>query len=252
MPETVIVDRDEAVAIIRLNRPEVHHAMNAQLSGELMAALAELRDDATVRAVVLTGAGERAFCAGQDMTEAPEGVGRMRSDGEGSTAGHVFAELGRYPKPVIAAVNGHCYGAGAVLAVLCDIRLAAERATFRLPGAAYGLVVGAARLPAIIGAPKAKELIYTARVVGAEEALAMGLVNHVYAADALLGEAVAMAKQIAANSTEAVKLSKAVIDTATLSGPAERGEAAANKKMRASAEHRERFSAAAKRVTKRE
>lgn len=248
MSETVLVERDDAVAILRLNRPEVHNAMNAELSGALLSALASLRDDADVGAVVLTGAGDRAFCAGQDMAEAPDGVGAMR--GGGANAGQVFAELGRYPKPVIAAVNGHCYGAGAVLAVLSDIRLAAGRATFRLPGAAYGLVVGAARLPAIVGAPRAKELIFTARVVDAAEAHQIGLVNHVLDDDTLLAHAVAMAKQIAANSAEAVKLSKAVIDTATLSGPAEQGEAAANKKLRASAEHRERFSAAAQRVTK--
>lgn len=248
MTDTVLVDRDEAVAIVRLHRPEKHHAFNAQLAGDLMTTLVALRDDASARVVVITGSGDKAFCAGQDMAEATSGEATR----DGATLAQVYAELGRYPTPVIAAVNGYCYGGGAMLAVLCDIRLAAERATFRFPGAAYGLVVAAARLPAVVGAAKAKELIYTGRVVGSAEALAMGLVNHVYPNEALLAEAVAMAKQIAANSVEAVRLSKAVVDTATLSGPAEQGEAAANKKLRASPEHRERFRAAADNVTRRE
>ncbi len=245
MPKTVLLERDDAVALVRLNRPETHHALNQQLCGELLAVLATLREDPAVGAVVLTGSGDRAFCAGQDMAEATGATTAV----EGANTGQVLAELGRYPKPVIAAVNGYCYGAGAALATLCDVRLAAQRATFRFPGAAYGLVVGAARLPAIVGPAKAKEIIFTARVVGSAEAYEIGLANHVYADHALLDEALAMAKLIAANSREAVKLSKAVIDTATLSGPAEQGEAAANKKLRASAEHRRLFKAAAERVT---
>lgn len=247
MGETVLTERDDSIVVLRMNRPDKHHALNAQLAGELLASLRAIRDDDDVRVVILTGTGTKAFCAGQDMSEATEGIGRA----EGANAGQLFAELGRFPRPVIAAVNGYCYGAGAVLATLCDIRLVAESATFRFPGAAYGLVVGAARLPAIVGAAKAKELIFTAKVVGAAEAGDIGLANHVVSDDRLMDEALAMARTIAANSAEAVTLSKAVVDTATLSGPAEQGEAAANKKLRASAEHRERFKAAADSVTRR-
>ena len=97
--------------------------------------------------------------------------------------------VARFAKPLIAAVNGYAFGGGAVLAVSCDIRIASERASFRFPGASYGLVVGGSQLPRIVGAPKAKELIFTARTVDAQEAERIGLVNHVVPHDALDGAA---------------------------------------------------------------
>src|SRR5881409_3374499 len=157
----LIVERlDPRIALIRLNRPDKHNAINAQMAQELIECLDALEADDDVRVIVLTGAGERAFCAGADMGESVQAMadGRRRDQ-----AAQAVARLGRVKKPVIAAVNGYAYGGGAVLAINCDIRVCSETARFRFVGASYGLVVGASRLPSIVGAPAAKELIFTAR-----------------------------------------------------------------------------------------
>ncbi len=156
------------VLVLTMNRPERHHALNAELSKSLAAAITRAEADADVRAVIVTGSGSEAFCAGQDMLE----VGS--SDTIASyTRPSTYIAVEKFSTtllPIIAAINGYCFGGGAVLAITCDIRLAAQSATFRLPGAEYGLVVGAATLPRLVGASKAKELILTARKFDAAEA----------------------------------------------------------------------------------
>lgn len=246
--ETVIVERDGPVAILKLNRPEKRNALNRQMALELAQALDELATDDDVLALVLTGSGERAFCAGADMGEAvaEQERGTYRSPDE---AGNPYGKLLHFPKPAIAAVNGYAFGGGAVLAINSDIRIAAEAASFRFVGATYGLVVGASQLPRVVGPSKAKELIFTARVVSAQEALSMGLVNQVVAASALMETALAMARAIAANSPSAVRLSKEVIDAATYVPEAAERERQANRALRAGAEHRQLFRQAAARVT---
>ena len=166
----IILERDGHVATIRLNRPEKHNAINAEMSAELIECLDALEADDDVRVIVLTGAGEKAFCAGADMAEAMAGG----TDGQGTndSAARAAIRLLRVKKPTIAAVNGYAYGGGAVFAIHCDIRVCSDAAKFRFVGATYGLVVGASQLPRIVGAPVAKELIFTARVVDAEEAAA--------------------------------------------------------------------------------
>ena len=164
-------------------------------------------------------------------------------------AGPAIARVAGTPLPVIAAVNGYCYGGGAALAIACDIRIAAENATFRLPGVEYGLVVAAATLPRLVGAAKAKELIFTARRFDAAEALRSGLVNAVYPLPELLPAALAMAESIAANSVAAVRASKRVIDAASLSDAARALESEVNRTLRGSPEQVARFRAATQRVT---
>ncbi|MDP2673788.1 MAG: enoyl-CoA hydratase/isomerase family protein [Dehalococcoidia bacterium] len=245
--ESLIVEKTGAVGTVRLNRPEKHNALNAQLSHELIAALDALEADDEVNVIVLTGAGEKAFCAGADMAEAVGGNGPDSSN-VGAPA-QAVARVLRTAKPIIAAVNGYAYGGGAVLAINCDIRIASENAKFRFVGASYGLVVGAFQLPGIVGAPLAKELIFTARTIDAQEALRIGLVNHLTPLEKLEPTVMEVALAIAANSRAAVMASKQVIDTATSNREALRQEVEANQGLRKSDEHRERFRAAAMRVT---
>jgi enoyl-CoA hydratase/carnithine racemase len=153
------------------------------------------------------------------------------------------------PLPIIAAINGYCYGGGAALAISCDIRLASELATFRLPGAEYGLVVGAAAFPRLVGAARAKELILTAKRFSAIEAEKWGFVNSLFSADLLLVEALDMADAISKNSTIAVRESKRVIDAATLDQATLSLENEINSRLRGSEDQVTRFNKATKRVT---
>ena len=244
--QLVLEERRGAVLLLTLNRPERHHAINQALSAQLEEAVARAEADEGVRAVVLTGAGDRAFCAGADMVESSGADGAPARPGG---AGPAIARVAATPLPIIAAVNGYCYGGGAALAIACDIRLASETATFRLPGAEYGLVVAAASLPRLVGAAKAKELIFTARRLDATEALACGLVNAVYPQPDLLPAALTMAETIGQNAVAAVRASKRVIDAATLSDAARALEVEANRTLRGSPEQTERFRAATQRVT---
>lgn len=242
----VLEERHGGVVLLTLNRPERHHALNRALSSAIEAALERAEADPEVRVIVLTGGGDRAFCAGADMLEA-SGV-EQQSSASGN-AGNAIGRVSDTPLPIIAAINGYCYGGGARLAIGCDIRLASETATFRLPGSEYGLVVAAATLPRLVGAAKAKELIFTARKVDAAEALAIGLVNAVYPREELLPAALAMAATIAGQSFAAVREAKRVIDAATLSDEATALENAANRELRGSPEQTARFRSATKRVT---
>ena len=245
--ETVLYERDGPVAVVRLNRPEKLNAINRELSGALAETIGALEADEAVQAIVLTGNG-RAFCAGADMKERTEAMdqGPVQPGAAGGANG--VAAVARAAKPVIAAINGHAYGGGAHLAVCCDIRLAAATATFRFVGASYGLVVGGTQLSRIVGPALAKELLFTARVIDAAEAERIGLVNHVIAPAELLNAAVAMAKEVAANSPPAVRWAKRIVDAATVIEKGVELEAQADRELRASAEHATRFREAAQRV----
>ena len=244
--ENLVVERRGAIATIRLNRPEKHNALNTQISHELIDCLDSLEADESVQVIVLTGSGEKAFCAGADMAEA---IGDRVNGGYVGAPAQATARLLRLRKPVIAAVNGYAYGGGAVLAINCDIRIASENARFRFVGTSYGLVVGASQLPRIVGSPKAKELIFTTRTIDAAEALRIGLANHVVPLEQLEATALDMAQAIAENSPTAVQASKRVIDIATANKDAARQEAESNAALRETEEHRERFRAAAERLT---
>jgi len=247
MSELVQVDRDGAVAIVRMLRPDKHNAFNRALSSAVTAAFDEIEASAGVNCAVLIGTGT-AFSAGADMSEAVAAIeGSGRSEGMGAA----IARIARVPVPLIAAVNGICYGGGALLAITCDIRIASDQAAFRFPGAGYGLVVGGSQLPRIIGPAYAKELLFTGNVVHADEALRIGLVNHVVPHAEVEASAREMARQIAANSAEALVATKEVVDRATEADDGVAREAAWNVRLRQSPEHHARFRAAADRVTKR-
>jgi enoyl-CoA hydratase len=245
MSELLSSDVRDGVAFLRMQRPEKHNAFNRELSVAVSAAVDVMEHEAAVRVIVLTGTG-KAFCAGADMNEALQS---FDSGGRGDVMAQAVVRVAGMTKPVIAAINGYAFGGGAALACACDIRIASARASFRFPGAEYGLVVGGSQLPRIVGAPMAKELIFTARVVEADEALRIGLVNHVVPHDDLDTIALDMALQIAKHSPDAVRWSKAVIDAASTVDKGVELELEANKKLRGSDDHMSRFREATQRVS---
>jgi methylglutaconyl-CoA hydratase len=243
----VLVERRGGVAIVTLNRAQKHNAISSALGAALAEAMTGLDADESVRCVVLTGAGDRAFCAGADMAER---VAEMDSSTpQPNHIGEGIASVARVRKPVIGAINGFAYGGGALLAINTDIRLASPNASFRFVGASYGLVVGGSQLPRIVGPAYAKELLFTARPVDAAEAERIGLVNRVVREGSVLEAAVAMAQDIAANSPAAVGWSKRVIDAATEVDQGRSAEAEANRALRGSDDHTSRFREAAGRIT---
>jgi enoyl-CoA hydratase len=244
MAPLVHTDIREAVAVLRIDRPEKRNAFNRELSEAFVKAFDELEADEGVRAITITGSGE-AFCAGADMTEAVAAI----DNGKGGNGMAVAAlRVARCAKPVIGAINGFAFGGGAVLACACDIRIASKRASFRFPGAEYGLVVGATVLPRIVGPAVAKELIFSARRVDASEAERIGLVNRVVPHGTLEPETFELARQVSKNSPEALRWSKAVIDAATTVERGNELEIEANRALRGSPEHVARFRDATERV----
>ncbi|MCL6640899.1 MAG: enoyl-CoA hydratase/isomerase family protein, partial [Candidatus Rokubacteria bacterium] len=186
---------DAHVVTVVLNRPEQMNALNTAMGEDLLACFEALHRDPDVRAVVLTGAGDRAFCAGGDLKE------RNEMTDEAWRAQHVIFEQGamrllRCPVPVIAAVEGYALGGGCELALACDLRMAGATARLGFPETGLGIFPcygGTQRLPRLVGAAVAKELIFTGRQVEADEALRLGLVNQVVPAGQALAAAVALA-----------------------------------------------------------
>ncbi|MEX0682238.1 MAG: enoyl-CoA hydratase/isomerase family protein [Dehalococcoidia bacterium] len=252
----LILEYHAPTAIVRLNRVDKHNAISRKMAEELVRCLDALDADPDVRVIVLTGAGDKAFCAGADMAEAAlgryEGAAADAPPIEGGRdwAAQAAVRLMRTSKPVIAAVNGYAYGGGAIFAACCDIRVCADSSRFRFLGATYGLAVGASVLPRIVGGPVAKELIFTARTVDADEALRIGLANRVVPLADLERVVLEMAEQIAANSPAAIAASKEIIDIATSTKDAAKREAKHNADLRQGDDHRDRFRAAAERVVR--
>jgi enoyl-CoA hydratase len=204
--ETVLVDRRGAVAVVTLNRPQVLNALNRQLFTELDAVFQGLAADDAVRAIVLTGAGEKAFAAGADIAELAE-TDAATGEALALRGQAVFRRIETCGKPVIAAVNGFALGGGCELAMACSIRLAGETARLGQPEVKLGLLPGyggTQRLPRLVGQSHALRLLLTGEMIGAEEALRIGLVDQVYPAATLMEEALAQAQKIAAQAPLAV------------------------------------------------
>jgi enoyl-CoA hydratase len=207
----VLVERRGGVGVVTLNRPEKLNALNTALVTQLEAALRELDADDGVGAIVMTGAGERAFSAGGDMNEQIASFDGEERPRPRVSASHLIREV---RKPTLAAIRGYCFGGGALMAIEFDIRIAANDARFKFHGASYGRAPGGAVLPRIVGDAKAKELLFTGDEVSATEALRIGLVNQLVAPEDVLETTVAMAARIAANSPVAVLALKEIIDLA--------------------------------------
>jgi enoyl-CoA hydratase len=179
--ETLIVEREGALARVVLNRPKVLNALNRQLIGELAQVIETLRADAAVRVVLLTGSGDKAFAAGADINELAA-LSPVEAVDYARRGQRVFRDLETMGKPVIAAVNGFALGGGCELAMACTLRIAADSARFGQPEVNLGIIPGyggTQRLTRLVGKGRALDLVLTGRMVGAAEALAMGLVNQV-------------------------------------------------------------------------
>jgi enoyl-CoA hydratase/carnithine racemase len=214
LPETISVARQDRVAIISLNRPQAMNAINMLMRRELRETLEALRRDADVGAAVLTGSGPKAFSAGMDLREFAETNANVPITEMRRFRWEQNEGIAAFDKPIIAAVNGLAIGGGVELALLCDIVLASEDASFAFAEIKRGLMPGnggTQRLARRIGKPRALEMILTGRTVAAAEALAIGLAEYVVPGAELLDRAVALAARMAANAPVAVRSAKSAV-----------------------------------------
>ncbi|WP_040212500.1 short-chain-enoyl-CoA hydratase [Clostridium polynesiense] len=212
--KNVLLEKEENIAVVTINRPKALNALNSDTLKELEWVIADLEEDDSIYAVILTGAGGKAFVAGADITEMKD-LNALQGRKFSILGNRVFRRLELLEKPVIAAIPGFALGGGCELAMACDIRIASEKAKFGQPETGLGITPGfggTQRLARIVGMGRAKELIYTGSVIKADEAYRIGLVNKVTTVEELMNEAKAMASAIAKQAPIAVKLSKAAIN----------------------------------------
>lgn len=210
----VKVETRDDIAVITVNRPDKLNALNADTVNELRSALERVAANDSVRAVILTGAGEKSFVAGADIAELAKmtPLSGIQVSRQGQDA---FRFMETMRKPVIAAVNGFALGGGLELALACHFRVASENAKFGLPEVKLGIIPGyggTIRLPRVVGRGRALELMLTGEMIDAQEAYRIGLVNHVYPQAELLGAAEQLAKKIAGNGPVAVALAIEAVD----------------------------------------
>jgi len=225
--QNILTEQIDKIAIITMNRPEKLNALSYELACELDEELTKLEKDDDVRAVILTGAGPRAFSAGGDIMQmvksTPEEMA-ARTEVRREANWH----LATFTKPIIGAINGLAYGAGAQLTTMLDIRIGCEHAEIQFLAAKYGRANSTWSLPLVVGMPKAKELLYTGRPVKAEEAERIGLLNQVVPCSELRDASIAMAKQISENDPRMVQGIKRLLNDDVGLGWRERFDAEQN------------------------
>jgi 3-hydroxypropionyl-coenzyme A dehydratase len=210
----ITTSKDEDVCIVKINRPTKLNAMNIDAAKEIISTFQQLDKDDSVKVIVLTGEGDKAFSAGADI----EYMSKISAD-----ESEIYAKLGQeltatienVSKPTIAAVNGFALGGGCEVAMSCDIRIASDNARMGQPEVTIGIPPGwggTQRLMRLVGIAKAKELVYTGKMIKADEAKEIGLVNNVVPLESLMDEVMSMAKTIASNATLAVRMSKIAIN----------------------------------------
>lgn len=210
--KNISFEREDRIALIKINRPKALNALNSETLKELDNILDTIAQDNNIYAIIITGEG-KAFVAGADISEMHQLSAQQGKD-FGRLGNKVFRKLEKLHKPVIAAVNGFALGGGCELSMACDIRIASSKAKFAQPEAGLGITPGfggTQRLARIVGEGIAKELIYTCKMINAEEAYRIGLVNKVVEPEVLLDEAMTMAKVIAGNAPIAVSQCKEAI-----------------------------------------
>lgn len=212
--ETLLVEKNEGLAVVTFNRPKALNALSSAVLKELDCVASELEADKDVHVIIFNGGESKGFIAGADISEMSTLSGE-----EGRQFGilgqRVFRKIEVMDKPTIAAINGFALGGGCEFSMCCDLRIASVKAKFGQPEVGLGITPGFSgtqRLPKIVGVTKAKELIYTADLIGAEEAERIGLVNKVVEHDQLMDEARKMASKIMKNAQLAVRYSKAAIN----------------------------------------
>jgi enoyl-CoA hydratase len=216
--ETITVEKRDKVAVLTINRPDKLNALNNKVHQEGVAALDELRSDETVRVLVITGAGEKSFVAGADISEFEGQTPVTQRDAFHERS--LFNSIDNFPKPVIAMVNGFCLGGGNELAMACDLRLCSENARFAQPEINLGIMCGGGgtqRLTNLVGESKAMEMILTGDMFDAATAEKIGLVNHVYPAAELEAKTMELANKIAEKAPVALQLSKEAVKFASRS-----------------------------------
>lgn len=209
----LIIEKQDNICTVKINNPEALNALNSIILKELDAVFTEIREDNSIDVVVLTGEG-RSFVAGADIAQMST-MNAIEGKAFGELGASVFRKIELLDKVVIAAVNGFALGGGCELAMACDIRIASVKAKFGQPEVGLGITPGFSgtqRLSRLVGLGKAKELIYTADVIVAEEAYRIGLVNKVVEPEALMDESMAMAKKIASKAPLAVRYAKEAIN----------------------------------------
>ena len=214
MADCILVEKTQGVAIVTMNRPEQLNAMSYQLSTELHETVQRMSEDAEVGCIVITGAGNRAFSAGGDIHEQREDDRKYTQadlDARGAIRARGSYEISACPKPTIGMMNGLAYGGAAVLASSLDMRIGCEHSSFRFLAAAYGRINSTWTLPNQVGWPVAKELLFSARVVEAEEAHRIGLLNHLVPCAELRAKTLWLATMIAKNKRESVMGVKALL-----------------------------------------
>jgi enoyl-CoA hydratase len=213
--KNILFEKAEGIATIAINRPEKRNALNRETRLELREILAELKTDTDIRVAILTGAGDKAFISGSDIGELKEMTALEMYNFMSTLAQQLYTDFGNLDIPVIAMINGFCLGGGCELAIACDIRIAADTAKFGQPEVLLGIIPGGGatqRLPRVIGAAKAKELIFTGSLIDAKEAERIGLVNKVVPCERLKEEVMNLAKNIAEKSPITIRLAKKAIN----------------------------------------
>lgn len=216
--ETITVEKRGAVAVVTINRPDKLNALNKQVHIDGVAALDELKTDETVRVVVLTGSGEKAFIAGADISEFAGQTPVTQRDLFHERT--LFNTIDNFPKPVIAMINGFCLGGGNELALACDIRVASENSRFSQPEINLGIMCGGGgtqRLARLIGEGRAMEMCLSGDMIDAATAHKFGLLNHVFPADQLEAETLKLADKIAEKAPIALQLTKEAVKFASRS-----------------------------------
>jgi enoyl-CoA hydratase len=209
------IDRRGAVGVLTLHRPLVRNAIDGRMIEALHAALDRLAADRTLRALILTGAGGRAFASGADIRELRR---RRAADALRGINSALFQKVEEFPVPTIAAVRGYALGGGCELALACDLRVAGVSARFGQPEVGLGIIPAAGatqRLPRLIGLGRARDLILTGRIIDAREALAIGLVNRVVPDDRVLQEARALALMLASKSPIALRVARLALSASS-------------------------------------
>lgn len=212
--KNVLVENKDGITTVTINRPQAMNALNSETLAEIGAVFTELETDAATRAVIVTGAGDKAFVAGADLGQMST-MTALEGRAFGDLGHKVFDAIENFPKVVIAAINGYALGGGCELAMACDIRIASDKAKFGQPEVTYGIIPGfggTQRLPRLIGKGLAKQYIYTGDMFGAEEAHRIGLVNVVTTPEELIPTTEAMLAKILKKSPLAITSAKDVIN----------------------------------------
>ena len=214
MAENIRWEVESGIGLLTIARPKAMNALNADTMKELEEVFTKVATDSSVKAIIITGDGEKAFVAGADISYMAK-MNAMEGRAWGEFGQRVFQMIEDLPQPVIAAVNGFALGGGCELSMACDIRIASENAKFGQPEVTLGIPAGfggTQRMPRLIGKGRAKELLYTGDMINAEEALKIGLVNHVVPLAELLDKAKAIAAKIVERAPLAVQITKAAIN----------------------------------------